>query len=154
MKRFLLLLLTLSAISACKDDLFPSDFMGDFEGTIYHDNPYTQVFTAPNESEVILTTDTLENFGLSIRRQNKNSTTLLVDFLDLNREPFEATEEQDTLRFLLNNSDDFRDDVHIGKLWLSTDSIHIDYFHNFTDAYNVPLGALPEHRIYYGAMPR
>lgn len=58
------------------------------------------------------------------------------------------------LCFLFNNSNDFCDDVYIGKFWLSVDSIYIDYFYNFIDVYNVFFGVLFEYCIYYGVMFR
>lgn len=154
MNRLAFLLFLFALIAGCKDEVPHSDFIGEFEGTIYRDNPYTQIYTSEYDYTLELTTDTLENFSISIRRKNSNSATLLVEFPNLNRDPFEALESMDTLRFEWNNSDDFRNDLHRGQLWLSTDSIYLDYYHNFTDSYNVPFGALPEERTYYGAVPR
>lgn len=154
MNRLAFLLILFSIFAGCKDEVQPSEFIGEFEGTIYRDNPYTQIYTSEYDYTLELTTDTLSNFQVLISRKSGASATLLVDFLSLNREPFEATEVQDTLHFELNNSDDFRNDLHRGKLWLSTDSLHLHYYHNFTDSYNVPFGALPEERTYYGAIPR
>ncbi len=154
MNRLAFLLILFSIFTGCKDEVRPSDFIGEFEGTIYRDNPYTQIFTSEYEYTLQLTTDTLENFQILIRRKNGTSRTLLVSFINLNRDPFEATEDQDTLRFELDNSDLLRNDRHRGKLWLTADSIHLDYYHNFTDNYNLPFGALPEERTYRGAIPR
>lgn len=154
MNRLAFLLILCSIFTSCKDEVRPSDFIGEFEGTIYRDNPYTQIYTSEYDYTLELTTDTLDNFQILVRRKNGTSSTLLVSFISLNRDPFEASEDQDTLRFELDNSDLLRNDLHRGKLWLSADSIHLDYYHNFTDSYNIPFGALPEERTYRGAIPR
>ncbi|MEL7247233.1 MAG: hypothetical protein AAFO03_02405 [Bacteroidota bacterium] len=154
MNRIALLVISLTLISSCTDEVQPNDFIGAYEGTAYRDNPYTQVFLSESEYTLELTTDTLDNFGIWIRRANEYSNKLQVEFMTINTSLFEATEQQDTLIFEVNNSDLIRNDIHRGKLWLSPDSIHLYYYRDFTNTYNIPFGALPEQRIIYGALPR